>query len=96
MNSQTKSFEEIETELLANLKKIKLDILDMERNIGIGKEMLDAEIEKNPQGEAIFKYKNDLAELETGLGIFQHLETQMKQTLDSLYDTMKKADDYMK
>ena len=95
-NSPKKSFREIEVELKENLKKIKIDILDMERNIEIGKQMLENETEKNPESEIIFKYKNDLAELETGLGVFKQLETQMQQTLVSLYDTMKKADEYIK
>ena len=93
---QQKSFQEIEEELKENLKKIKLDILDMKRNIEIGKQMLAAEEVKSPESEIIFKYKNDLAELETGLGIFRQLETQMEQTLATLRDTASKAGEYIK
>jgi hypothetical protein len=105
MEKKEKTFKEIESQLTGDLKKIKLDISELENHIQIGTQMLEAQVEKQSVAaqnneicdeDIIFKYKNDLAELKTGVEIFKQLEKQMTETLQNLYDTKKKADEYMK
>jgi hypothetical protein len=95
-NKQPKTFEEIDSRLQEDLKKINGEIAELESHLQAGQQMLKAEIEKDSAKEIIQKYKKGLEELQKGLEMFLGIKDEILGTIAKLHETKRQADEFIK
>ena len=94
-NKEPKTFEEIDARLQEDLKKINVEIKEIESHLQLGQQMLEVELAKNSDDAVIQKYKKGLDELQKGLEMFLGIKDEIKQTISKLYETKAQADEYI-
>ncbi len=98
-DNKPKTFEEIDATLQENLKKITEEIEEIENHLQTGQEMLEKQLQENPDNnnkEIVEKYQKGLEELQKGLEMFLGIKEEIKQTILKLHETKAQADKHIK
>lgn len=91
-----KTFEEIDARLQEDLKKINLEIAEIETHMQAGQDLLEKQIKENAGEEVIGKYKKGMDELQKGLEMFLGIKDEIQTTIAKLHETKKQADEHIK
>ncbi|HEX8974855.1 MAG TPA: hypothetical protein VF817_05265 [Patescibacteria group bacterium] len=91
-----KTFQEIDAQLQSDLGKISGEIAEIESHLEIGQRMFDEAVAANMDEAVIGKYKKGLEELQKGLEMFLGIKAEIEQTIATLHDTVKKAEEHIK
>ncbi|EKE25232.1 MAG: hypothetical protein ACD_5C00244G0006 [uncultured bacterium] len=94
--NQPKTFEEIDSRLQEDLKKINGEIEEIENHMQLGQELLETQLQQNAAPEVIEKYKKGLDELQKGLEMFLGIKEQIQTTIIKLHDTKAQAEEHLK
>ena len=93
--NQSKTFEEIDAKLKADLRKIDQEIFEIEEFARAGEKMLEVQLHLKDE-KIVAKYQADIAEIRKGLEMFLSLKDEIENTISKLHETKNKAEEYIK